>query len=181
MSETPVNPSAPAPFGPWTRWFVPALLVVLVLDQVSKEWIFSFPDERGFPAWIARSYNTGVAWGLGNSMPLVVTLITALLIPVLVVVWWRQFRPLGPWENLAFGAVLGGALGNGIDRVLTQFGRLEGVRDFVMVDLRVVGIDYIWPTFNVADAGISCGVVLLVMLSLFKRPVDAPPKASALV
>ena len=123
--------------------------------------------------WLVQHSNPGVAWGIGNSMPLVVTLVTMVLLPLLTWVWWKQFRAVGAWENLAFGAVLGGALGNAIDRVASQLGFLGGVRDFLVVNLNIIGIDYIWPTFNVADAGISCGVVTLVVLSLFKRPAPA--------
>ena len=167
---------------PWARWFVPPLLVVLIIDQVTKAWIFSLPHSS-LPAWLDHHHNTGVAWGLGNQMPLIVTLVTMVLIPLLAWVWWKQFRLCGAAENLAFGAVLGGALGNAIDRVLTQLqvGDLRGVRDFIVVDFRPLGIEYVWPTFNVADAGISCGVVALAFLSLFKRPASAPPGAHAVI
>ncbi len=167
---------------PWARWFVPPLLVVLIIDQVTKAWIFSLPHSS-LPAWLDHHHNTGVAWGLGNQMPLIVTLVTMVLIPLLAWVWWKQFRLCGAAENLAFGAVLGGALGNAIDRVLTQlqFGQMRGVRDFIVVDFHPLGIEYIWPTFNVADAGISCGVVALALLSLFKRPASAPPGAHAVI
>lgn len=173
---TPVAPDAQR----WARWFVPPLLAVLILDQATKVWIFSL-EHRSLPAWLDHHHNTGVAWGIGNQMPLIVTLVTLILIPLLAWVWWRQFRLCGAAENLAFGAVLGGACGNAIDRVLTQFGQLRGVRDFIVVDLHPIGIDYIWPTFNIADAGISCGVVALALLSVFKRPVSAPPGARAAI
>ena len=165
---------------PWARWFVPPLLLVLVSDQLTKFWIFSL-EHRTLPPWIDHHYNTGVAWGIGNQMPFLVTMVTLVLIPLLAWVWWKQFRHGGAAENLAFGAVLGGALGNAIDRVLTQFGQLQGVRDFIVVDFRPVGIEYIWPTFNLADAGISCGVVALALLSVFKRPASAPPGARAVI
>jgi lipoprotein signal peptidase len=44
--------------------------------------------------------------------------------------------------------------------------------------LNIIGIDYVWPTFNVADAGICCGVIALLVLSFFKRgqPTDAAPR-----
>jgi signal peptidase II len=173
MKEAAIEP----PFTSWARWFVPALVVVLLVDQISKEWLFSLSEQQiaAFPQWIAQwidlHWNTGVAWGIGSSMPVLVVAITVILIPILCWVWWTQFRPLGAWENLAFGAVLGGAFGNGIDRVLSQFGQVAGVRDFIKIDLNIVGINYVWPTFNVADAGICCGVILLVVLSFFKRPV----------
>ena len=182
MSEAFVSTSVAPQTQPWARWFVPPLLAVLIIDQVTKVWIFSLPHSS-LPAWLDHHYNTGVAWGLGYQMPLLVTLVTMVLIPLLAWVWWKQFRLCGAAENLAFGAVLGGALGNGIDRVLTQIqvGGMRGVRDFIVVDLHPIGIGYIWPTFNVADAGISCGVVALALLSLFKRPASAPPGAHAVI
>lgn len=181
-STTSVAPDVAPGFPRWARWFVPILLGVLVVDQVTKVLIFRLDPASLSPnGWLAHHYNTGVAWGIGNQMPLVVTLITLLLIPLLTWVWWTQFRPSGAAENLAFGAVLGGALGNAIDRVLTQFGQLQGVRDFIVVDLNIIGINYIWPTFNVADAGISCGVVLLALLSLLRRPVPTAPGAQAVI
>jgi signal peptidase II len=184
MSDTSAGtPVVARPFS-WVPWFVPPLLAVLIIDQVSKAVVFSLdPASLSPTGWLAQHYNTGVAWGLGNQMPLIVTLVTMILIPLLAWVWWKQFRLCGAAENLAFGAVLGGALGNAIDRVLTQvqFSQMRGVRDFIVVDLRTIGIDYIWPTFNVADAGISCGVVALALLSLFKRPASAPPSAHAVI
>lgn len=168
----------------WARWFVPVLLVVLITDQVTKFWIFSLdPADFHDGGWLAQHWNTGVAWGMGNQAPLLVTLITLLLIPLLTWVWWSQFRRIGVAENLAFGAVLGGALGNAFDRVCTQAGlfQLRGVRDFIVADLNHIGIPYVWPTFNVADAGISCGVVALALLSLVKRPAPTAPGTQAVI
>lgn len=180
MSDAPVSAPVASPGQDWMRWFIPPLVLVLIIDQVTKFWIFSL--ERGsLPIWMDHHHNTGVAWGIGSQMPLIVTLVTLILIPLLTWVWWSQFRSIGAAENLAFGAVLGGAFGNAIDRVLTQFGQMQGVRDFIVADLRPLGIEYTWPTFNVADAGISCGVVALALLSLFKRPASAPPGARAVI
>lgn len=180
MSEASAGTAVATAGRVWARWFVPPLVAVLLLDQVTKFWIFSLAHES-LPRWMDQHHNTGVAWGIGNQAPLLVTLVTLVLIPLLTWVWWRQFRLCGAAENLAFGAVLGGALGNAIDRVLTQLGQMAGVRDFIVVDLNHVGIDYIWPTFNIADAGISCGVVALALLSLFKRPAPPPPGAQAVI
>jgi signal peptidase II len=168
----------------WQRWFWPCLLLVLVVDQASKSWLFQLPIHlpygarnpgpiSGFPEWLERSYNTGVAWGVLRDWPGAVTALTVILVPVLTAVWWRHFRPAGAIENLAFGAILGGALGNGLDRFRAYFGGLQGVRDFIMVDLHPLGIGYVWPTFNVADAGISVGFVLLAAVALAK-PKTAP-------
>ncbi|HEX3134975.1 MAG TPA: signal peptidase II [Planctomycetota bacterium] len=182
MSDASSSTSVGPVVRPWARWFVPTLLAVLIVDQITKIWIFRLDPASLSPSgWIAQHHNTGVAWGIGNQAPLIVTLVTLLLIPLLTWVWWKQFRPCGAAENLAFGAVLGGALGNAIDRVLTQCGQLQGVRDFIVVDLNHIGINYIWPTFNVADAGISCGVVLLALLSVLKRPAPTAPGTQAVI
>ncbi|MGB6277721.1 MAG: signal peptidase II, partial [Rhodococcus sp. (in: high G+C Gram-positive bacteria)] len=65
-----------------------------------------------------------------------------------------------PWWALGLGLVLGGALGNLIDRFFRAPGPFQGhVVDFVSVGW--------WPVFNVADSSIVCGAILLVVLSLF--------------
>jgi signal peptidase II len=190
-SGAAAGPTPGAP--PWQRWFWPCLLAVLLLDQATKSWLFSLPVERpftasspgpiaGFPGWVDRSFNPGVAWGVGGSRPGAVALLTAGLVPLLTWIWWRHFRQLGRWENLAFGAILGGALGNGIDRAMAQFGALRGVRDFIMVDLHPLGIAYVWPTFNIADAGISTGFAVLALLAVMKpKPVSPAHGARAVV
>jgi signal peptidase II len=158
----------------WAWWFVSPLIGVLAVDLLTKSWLFSLPASAALPGWIERSYNTGVAWGMGNGSPRIVALVTALLIPLLAWIWWRHFRMLGRSENLAFGAVLGGALGNGVDRALTQAGQLGGVRDFIYVNLGFWPLNP-WPTFNVADAGISVGFVVLAALSLLKPKTGVSP------
>ncbi len=65
-----------------------------------------------------------------------------------------------PWWALGLGLVLGGALGNLIDRLFRSPGPLQGhVVDFVSVGW--------WPVFNVADSSIVCGAILLVALTVF--------------
>ncbi len=159
----------------WPLWFLPAALATLVLDQATKWWLFALPADAPLPGWIERAVNPGVAWSIGRDAPAMVALITVVLIPVLCWVWWRYFRTAGAWENLAFGAILGGAFGNGIDRALARFGTIGGVRDFIHVDLGVAPF-HPWPTFNIADAGITCGFVILVILN-FRKHQPAPTTA----
>jgi len=167
-------------------------VLVVVGDLASKAWLFSQPalvdiltrhrlglpapeTAPGWPEWIQLTYNPGVAWGLGGRWPAAVLLLTVLLIPLLGWVWWRWFRLHGRTENLAFACILGGASGNLWDRLLTGFGiaGYHGVRDFLRIDLNHLGIDYIWPNFNLADAAISTGFVLLVALAL-RKPASQP-------
>ncbi len=157
----------------WAPWFLPAALITAVVDLWSKAAVFArYPEGTSFSWWGETTYNRGVAWGLFGQFPGAVMVLTLLLIPVLGWVWWRQFRLTGAAANLAFGCILGGAVGNGWDRMMTRVvgpaGGYSGVRDFIRIDLNGVGIPYIWPNFNVADAGISVGFIILVSLVLFK-------------
>lgn len=155
----------------WKPWFWPAFFAVLALDQITKYWVTATAHAGTFPDWIQLRYNPGIAWSLFDRYPSLVALSTLALIPILTWVWWRWYRPLGRTENLTFGLILGGALGNGIDRVvLTPLGFSQGVRDFIHVDLGFWPLNP-WPTFNIADSGISIGFTLLILSSLRHRPV----------
>lgn len=103
--------------------------------------------------------NTGVAFGLFRGQGLAVTLAT---LAVLGGLGWsalrspRQRERPGRWTVLGLGLILGGALGNLIDRA-----RLGAVVDFL--DFRV------WPVFNVADSCITVGAALVALQLLRKR------------
>ncbi|MCK6488727.1 MAG: signal peptidase II [Planctomycetes bacterium] len=164
--SSPAQPADRAAPVPWLRWFLPALIATLVLDLATKELLFTLWRVGDHPhALIWLAYNQGVAWSMGSSMPALVLAVTLLLIPALTWYWWRTYRLAGVWENLAFGLVLGGALGNAIDRIAFRLGRLGGVRDFIHVDLGFWPLNP-FPTFNIADSGITVGFALLVLLSL---------------
>ncbi len=176
-SDPAATPATPAAFRHWGRWFWPVALSVLVLDQLTKWWLFALPGNTRLPTWILPAQNSGVAWSIGHQWPWAVTLVTALLLPALAWVWWRWFRPLGAWENLAFGGILGGALGNGFDRACARLDlfHLRGVRDFINIDLGFWPA-HPWPTFNIADAGITGGFLVLVALT-FRKPKAATAHA----
>ncbi len=168
-------PATPAPVR-WTVWFWPALLCTLVLDLVSKSTVFA---QSSLPGWMELHYNRGVAWSMLDNYPGFVAGLTAALIPLLTWVWWSGYRRIGRVENLAFGLILGGALGNGYDRMLAQFGVWPGVRDFIHVDLGFWPLDP-WPTFNLADSGITIGFVLLLTRAFTSSPKSVPaPSASS--
>ncbi len=152
-------------FSRQSRLGLQIAVIVLVLDQISKWWIVStvMQPPRIIPVSsffnLVMGWNRGVSFGLFNSdsplndwvLPLV-----ALVIVGFLLVW--LFRAEKPLLAMALGSVIGGALGNVIDRF--HYG---SVADFL--DLHLGG--YHWPAFNVADAGISIGAVILVADSLF--------------
>lgn len=167
--------------------FGSCLLLILIGDLTSKWLLFPPPGtdiatwqaQQSWPAWIDLAWNTGVAWSLFNDIPGLVTIMTLFLIPLLIAVWWRYYRQAGLLTNLAFGLIIGGALGNAYDRVLAMLSpHMLGVRDFISVDLAPIGINYIWPTFNIADSGICVGFLLLLLQS-FRHPPAASPATEA--
>lgn len=153
-----------------------AAAVVLVVDQLVKQWILTgvfglpAPIEAGVwhpPIEVTGFFNLVMVWNYGVSFGLFaehgdaarwILIAVALAISTGLAVWlWRTDR-LG--IALIAGLVIGGALGNIVDRL-----RFGAVADFL--DVHAFG--YHWPAFNVADAAISVGVVLLVIDSLFER------------
>lgn len=134
--------------------------VAYVLDRVTKLWVEAALAGRApieiVPGVLSFNYttNSGGAFGLGRSAPWVFAGATALVSVVIVFVSFRlDRRPLA----LALGLILGGALGNLTDRILNGPGLSGHVIDFI--DLQV------WPVFNLADASIVVGAILLAMSS----------------
>lgn len=144
--------------------FLPAALV-LAADQLSKLWVRShlFVGETLFEAGIFSITrvppNTGAAFGLFRSGTLVLTavaLIFVILFLLYAFFFYRRFSSLDSGgHNLAFGLILGGTVGNLIDRLNTSLG---GVTDFISIGW--------WPSFNVADSAITVGAVLLAVTIL---------------
>ncbi|MEU2178936.1 MULTISPECIES: signal peptidase II [Nocardia] len=101
--------------------------------------------------------NPGAAFSMATGMTWLLTLVAAAVV-IGVVRIGRTLRSL--WWAIGLGMVLGGALGNLVDRLFRAPGPLQGhVVDFVAVGW--------WPVFNVADSAIVCGAILLVVLTVF--------------
>ena len=131
-------------------------VAVVVVDQVSKRAIehsvVRGEEQRLLPGvQLVNTRNQGVAFGFLPGKHLWVTILIALALVVLLVYFARHAtRPL-IW--LPTGLLLGGALGNILDRI-----RHGDVTDFVKLPLG-------WPPFNLADAAITIGIVLLFLLA----------------
>jgi len=127
-------------------------LTLLLLDQVTKAWALraltlgqSIPVVPGlFHLTLVK--NPGVAFGLFARCGGLVTAAAFVIVGGMVAVALRP--PISRAQVLAAGLILGGAIGNVVDRL-----RFGGVVDFF--DFRV------WPVFNVADSGITVGTILL--------------------
>lgn len=140
-------------------------VVILGLDRLFKVWALKVlaAMDQAVELWLGvlrlvYAQNTGVAFGLMESfafLPVVITL-------VMLAVGYLLLRPykLGRWPKLCVGAILGGALGNLLDRIL--YGYVIDMVAFSFVDFAI---------FNLADAAICVGGVLLAASILF-RPKD---------
>lgn len=135
--------------------------LVLVLDQATKYWVArTVPLDTGFAVApflnLVHVRNPGAAFGLlaglGDRY-----LMLGLTLAALAALFFLVFRvaPRNRWTGLSAGFVLGGAVGNLIDRV--RFGQ---VTDFL--DFHLSG--YHWPVFNLADSALTCGFILLGLI-----------------
>jgi len=144
--------------GKWPNivFFLTALLVV-VADQLSKMWIRSnlvvgqSLPETGFFR-LTHIHNTGAAFGLFRDQSFTLTIIALVGIAVLLLYalfFYHHFPILDNRLNRsALGLVLGGAVGNLIDRL--RFGYVIDFIDFG-----------VWPAFNIADSAVTVGVIIL--------------------
>lgn len=152
-------------------WVLAVLIVVVfVADQWTKHWTANlsglthgiYPPAGGielipgFLAWVYAT-NHGAAWGMlaGHLEILIVLGFVALAV---IYFYRRELELHLVSRQIAFGLLIGGILGNLVDRSLHGY-----VIDFIDVDLGF----YRWPTFNIADMGISIGVGLYLLLSFF--------------
>lgn len=147
-----------------------ASAVVVILDQLSKAAILYFfaghifETARLTPFFnLVLTFNRGMSFGLfdargaGGLNALLFSLIAAAIIAGLV--WWLR-RTATPFLAVAIGLIIGGAIGNVIDRI-----RLGAVVDFL--DFHV-GLWH-WPAFNVADSAICIGVAAMLLDGLLLR------------
>ncbi len=132
---------------------------VVVADQLTKQWAVDNLADRDIDVfWTLRfhlSFNTGMAFSRGQSWGPVIGVVALLVIVVLLLSLRRQ---PGRLTNISIGLIVGGAIGNVLDRLFRSPGWLRGgVVDF---------IDFQWfPIFNIADMAITIGGGLLVFAS----------------
>jgi len=150
---------------PKLRIGIGAAFISLLLDQITKLMVvgnLSYADRipviEGF-FYLTHVRNTGAAFGLFADAPADIRLGffigISLLAVVIIVSFFRKLAPGDRLAALALGLVLGGAVGNLIDRI-----RLGEVVDFL--HFRLWG-GYSWPDFNFADSAIVVGVAILVL------------------
>lgn len=147
-----------------------------VIDQLTKSWAVAALSDGDIIDIVGSfrlrlAFNTGTAFSLGDGLN-VGPFIAVLALAVVAYILWSGHTATR-WGALAAGLVAGGAVGNLIDRAFRRGDGLfgGGVVDFL--DLQW------WPVFNVADACIVVGAILLVLVSAREATgPPAPPSAS---
>jgi|TARA_B110000263_G_C15154304_1_gene439405 signal peptidase II len=153
--------------GPTRAGTLIALLTIL-FDQLSKWWILNVTmvPPRIIPVTsffdLVLVHNRGASFGIFSDAPgwaSIALIVFAILISIALAIWmWRVHETL---LAVALALVIGGAVGNVIDRI-----RFGAVVDFL--DFHVGG--WHWPAFNIADSAITIGVILLILDSLKSKP-----------
>jgi len=157
------------------RLLVTVAAVILMLDIVTKvlavKWL-----TPGQPVSIIGDTvtwtlvrNSGAAFSMATGYTWLLTLIATC---VVVGIFWMGRRLVSPWWAVGLGMILGGAMGNLVDRFFRAPGPLQGhVVDFLSVGW--------WPVFNVADPSVVGGAILLVALSIFGFDFDTVGRRKA--
>jgi signal peptidase II len=146
--------------------------LILILDQLTKWYFFAVVDLprigqiRLLPFFnLTLVWNQGVSFGLLGNGALwgrIALIIFALAVSTLVATWLLKAERL--WPALGMGLIIGGALGNVIDRII--HGRVFDFLDFS-------GLGFPW-IFNVADSAITVGVIMLAWDTFFANRKHAP-------
>jgi signal peptidase II len=143
-------------------------LMVVILDRLTKAAAIQYLSDGHAQPFIPGVldfqlvFNEGAAWGIfaGARYAFVALALVAI---VVVLVYLVTARPHATITVLALGLLIGGAIGNAVDRF--QTGR---VVDFI----HPLFIDF--PLFNIADSAITCGIILLAVAILFSKPEQKP-------
>ena len=159
----------------WMSWWTDPVLIVTIsvvfsLDQITKAVVRhslllreSIPS--GGPFHITHTFNTGSAFGLFPDQTFFLIVASFVGIGILLVVYRNHSLSSFPLR-LSIGMQLGGAMGNLVDRV-----RMGHVTDFIELGF--------WPIFNLADASIVIGIIILLSLFLLTGKKEGRPLAEA--
>jgi signal peptidase II len=155
-----------------------AALVTLVLDQASKYWLLNVPDiaERA-PVRVTPFFDLVLQWNIGISFGLLqndspAAQLALMLVKVVAVIalaiWMTRSQTI--LATIALGLIIGGAIGNAIDRI--AYG---AVVDFALFHIEIAGKTYTWYVFNLADTAIVAGVAALLYDSFIGVPAAKAP------
>ena len=163
---------------PYLRPGIVAAVAALALDQASKLWLlFVFDLAHRGRVKVAPFFDLELAWNVGISFgwfqserpvaQVILMLIKAVAVIVLAI-WMARSRTL--LATVALGLIIGGAIGNGIDRF--AYG---AVVDFALFHVQIGANTFNWYVFNLADVAIVAGVAALLYDSFLGVPAAKAP------
>lgn len=146
--------------------FILITVLVVIADQLTKAWVMSYAEGSTIYSTgllqIIHNRNPGAVFGILQGYSFALTVFTACVIVLIFIMVFFYWRKLSIFNSLlariGLSLYLGGAIGNLIDRL-----RFGSVTDFI--DFRF------WPSFNVADASMSVGVILFAYSLLMSKSV----------
>jgi signal peptidase II len=165
-------------YGPLTWLGVAVAVLTAVLDQATKLWLLFGYDlaSRGTVRLapfldLVLVWNTGISYGLfPQAGPLGQWALLGVKTVAVLLLWIWLARVGSRLTALALGLIIGGAVGNAIDRV--AYG---AVADFVLFHVTTAGWSFRWYVFNLADVGIVAGVIGLLYDSLLGTDAAKAP------
>ena len=163
------NKRIPSPLVPYNLYWLLLSLIILLLDQLTKylasHFLTLYQPLPLVPFFnLTLAYNTGAAFSLFAHMKHSVLFLTlfAIAMSLFILVWLLRLTKnnTNAWLSIALALILGGALGNLLDRVLYGY-----VIDFIDVYWRI----WHWPAFNIADSAICIGVAMVCLDCIKKQ------------
>ena len=152
--------------------------IACALDQFSKVWVLQAYDlgAKGVVkvtsfADLVLTWNTGISYGwFQKEGPFGQGVLLALKAVAVVLLWIWLARSSSRFAGLSLGLIIGGAIGNALDRL--SYG---AVADFVLLHAQIGGQRYDWYVVNLADVAIVAGVIGLLYESLFGQDAAKAP------
>jgi signal peptidase II len=151
-NKEPNNTKEPSSISVFKDWMlILATTVIVGLDQLTKYLVREYMSygqsipETGFFR-LTYYTNSGTIFGLFPNIPVIVAI-------VCLIYFYRTQKNVGVWLRVSIALLLSGAIGNFIDRV-----SMGEVTDFIDVGM--------WPVFNIADSAITCGIFLLLLVTV---------------
>lgn len=144
-------------------WYYTIALIIIGIDQLTK-WIVVRSMELGEQITIIENFfyltshrNSGAAWGILEGQMTFFYIITVIVV-IGIIYYMQKFAKYDKLLAIGLSLILGGAIGNFIDRVFRQ--EVVDFADFII-------FNYNFPIFNVADSSLTIGVILVIIATIF--------------
>ena len=142
----------------WLK-IISTIIVVLVIDLITKHFLFNVSYFNLIPNIISiasNGGNDGAAWGIMSGKTVTLIIISCVMLVALFI--YNHFvKNKNTFYCLGFGFMVGGAIGNLVDRIWLNY-----VRDFIYLDFWPT-----FPTFNIADSFLCVGTVIMAIFIVF--------------